>query len=69
MGGPNKIAVIMHGDVIKLVINDDLMAQLKDGSQPEGAVVLTAGVLPEAPDGTTFEGRFNGFNVFWWVAP
>jgi hypothetical protein len=67
--GPNKIAVIMHGDVIQLVINDGLMAQLKDDSLAFGAVALTAGVLPEAPDGTTFEGRFNGFNVAWWVNP
>jgi hypothetical protein len=69
LSGPNKITVVVHGDVIQLKVNDDLMAQLKDDSLPEGAVVLTAGVLPEAPDGTTFEGRFNGFNVAWWVNP
>lgn len=64
--GPSKIKVICHGDVIRLEINDDLMAQLKDGSLPEGDVALTAGVLPEALDGTTFEARFNGFDVVWW---
>ena len=69
MGGPNKITVIMHGDVIQMKVNDDVMAQLKDGSLPAGAVLLTGGVLPEAPDGTVFEGRFNNFRVLWFVQP
>jgi hypothetical protein len=67
LGGPNKITVVMHGDVIQLKINDDVMAQLKDDSLAFGAVALTAGVLPEAPDGTEFEGRFNNFHVLWYV--
>jgi len=45
MGGPNKITLIMHGDVIQMKVNDDVMAQLKDDSLPAGAVLLTAGVL------------------------
>jgi hypothetical protein len=69
LSGPNKIAVVMHGDVMQLKVNDDLMAQLKDDSLPQGDVVLTAGVLPDAPDGTTFEGRFNNFHVLWYVQP
>ena len=69
MTGPNKITVVVHGDVIQLKVNDDLMAQLKDDSLPAGDVVLTVGVLPEAPDGTTFEGRFNNFHVLWFVQP
>jgi len=69
LGGPNKITVLVHGDVIVMKVNDDLMAQLKDDSLPEGQVRLTAGVLPEAPDGTAFEGRFNNFHVSWYVQP
>jgi hypothetical protein len=69
MSGPNKITVVMHGNVMQLKVNDDLMAQLKDDSLPEGDVVLTVGVLPDALDGTTFEGRFNNFHVLWYVQP
>jgi|GEM_PF-4739094 len=64
--GPNQIKVICHSDVMRLEVHGDLMAQLKDDSLPQGDVLLTSGVLPEAPDGATAEARFAGFDVVWW---
>lgn len=64
--GPNHIKVVCHGDVIQLLVNNGLMAQLKDDSFPAGDVLLVVGLPPNVPDGAQAEARFANFHALWW---